>query len=223
MRSNLFGTHLETTPITGMTLQNPRMVRASVDGELVARQGSMIAYQGNLDFRYQGPGLGRFLKSAITGEGLPLMRCVGQGEVFLAHNAQEIHLVELDGDSLTVNGDSVLAFEPTVSWDIRMDSATKVTSGNWFTTVFSGVGRVAIVCHGTPVVLTVDVPTFVDLQSAVAWTSTLRTTIRSTAKLSGLVGRSSGEALQIGFTGAGFVVVQASEGPHVPEHEHERR
>jgi uncharacterized protein (AIM24 family) len=221
MRSDLFGTHLETTATAGITIQNAHMVRAAVSGELMARQGSMVAYQGDIDFRYQGNGIGRRIKSAVTGEGLPLMRCVGQGDVFLAHNAQEVHLVDLDGDSLTVNGDNVLAFEPGVDWDIHMlDGATSLAAGGLFNTVFTGHGRVAILCHGTPVVLTVDIPTYVDLASAVAWSSSLDTSLRRTARIGALIGRGSGEALQIGFSGFGFVVVQASEGPHVAAHDH---
>ena len=53
---------------------------------------------------------------------------------------------------------------------------------------------------------------FVDMQSAVLWSSTLTSTVRKTAKLGAVVGRGSGEAYQLGFTGQGIVVVQASEG-----------
>lgn len=39
-------------------------------------------------------------------------------------------------------------------------------------------------------------------------------------KLKALVGRGSGEVAQIRFDGQGFVIVQASEGPSVPAHNH---
>jgi hypothetical protein len=41
-----------------------------------------------------------------------------------------------------------------------------------------------------------------------------------TAGASALIGRGSGEAFQIAFEGQGLVVVQASEGPVVPKHDH---
>ena len=44
------------------------------------------------------------------------------------------------------------------------------------------------------------------------WSTSLQSTIRKTAKLGAVVGRGSGEAYQLGLTGQGFVVVQASEG-----------
>ncbi|HLZ39246.1 MAG TPA: AIM24 family protein [Mycobacteriales bacterium] len=218
MRSSLFGENVETTAAQPMTLQNPRMLKVRLDNALTdvyARQGTMVAYQGEVDFQFQGGGMGRFLKKMVTGEGLPLMKCTGRGDVFLAQDAQEIHLVDLDGDSITVNGRNVLAFEPGLDWDIRRVEGVSMLAGGLFNTVFSGRGRLAIAAHGTPVVLSVDAPTYADLQSAIAWSSSLQTSVRRTARLGSLVGRGSGEAFQLSFTGYGVVVVQASEGPAV--------
>ena len=175
MRSALFGENLESSSTEGMTLQNPRLLKVRLDGELMARQGAMVAYQGQIDFQFQGGGVGRFLKKALTGEGLALMKCVGRGDVFLAQDAQEIHLVDLDGSAgLTVNGANVLAFEPTLEWDIRRVEGASMLSGGLFNTVFTGSGRIAVAAHGTPVVLNVDAPTYADMQSAVAWSSLAR-------------------------------------------------
>ena len=55
MRSELFGQNLEaSTPGEVFALQNSRMLRVALDGEVMARQGSMIAFQGQVDFEYQG-------------------------------------------------------------------------------------------------------------------------------------------------------------------------
>ena len=78
----------------------------------------------------------------------------------------------------------------------------------------------AITVHGTPVVLNVDQPTFVDMQSAVLWSTTLQSGVRKTATASALIGRGSGEAYQLALSGHGFVVVQASEGHTVLPHNH---
>ena len=56
MRSDLFGTNLESTTADRFTLQNSRMLRVALDGEVMARQGAMVAYQGQIDFAYQGSG-----------------------------------------------------------------------------------------------------------------------------------------------------------------------
>ncbi len=224
MRSDLFGNNLETTSEESLSLQNPRMLKARLEGaELLARQGAMVAYQGQIDFVYEGAGgVGRFLKKALTGEGVPLMRCRGTGDVFLAQDANELHILDLDGnDGVTVNGANVLAFEPGLTWDIRRVEGASALSGGVFNMVFSGRGRLVVSAFGTPVVLnTGEAPTYADLQSAVAWSSSLQTRLVRTAGAAALIGRGSGEAFQLAFAGQGFLVVQASEGPVVPKHDH---
>ncbi|MCW2614057.1 MAG: hypothetical protein JWN08_1051 [Frankiales bacterium] len=223
MRSNLFGENLESTSDEAMSLQNPRMLKVRLDGEVLARQGSMVAYQGQVEFAYEGAGgVGKFLKKALTGEGVPLMRCRGKGDLFLAQDANELHVLDLDGgDSVTVNGANVLAFEPGLTWDIRRVEGASALSGGVFNMVFSGTGRLVVSAFGTPVVLdTGEAPTFADLQAAIAWSSSLQTRLVRTAGASALIGRGSGEAFQLSFQGRGFLVVQASEGPVVPKHNH---
>jgi uncharacterized protein (AIM24 family) len=220
MRSALFSEeHLESAA-QGMTLQNPKMLRVRFAGEFYARQGSMVAYQGNVDFAYQSQGIGRFMKQALTGESLPLMKVTGQGDVFLANDADVVYLVDLEGDSITVNGQNILALDTGLKWDVHRVEGAGMFAGGLFNTVVTGKGRVALTAHGTPVVLHVDAPTFVDIQAAVAWSTTLQTSVRRTAKMGAIIGRGSGEAVQLAFSGSGFVVVQASEGRQVVPHSH---
>jgi uncharacterized protein (AIM24 family) len=118
MRSALFAPEMMEQPTEeSFTLQNPHLLKVALDGELMARQGSMVAYQGQVAIEYRGAGgIGKFLKRALTGEGAPLMKATGQGTLLLAHQANAIYLIRLDGEGLTVNGDNILAFEPTISW-----------------------------------------------------------------------------------------------------------
>jgi uncharacterized protein (AIM24 family) len=221
VRSDLFGSNLEAASGEAFALQNSRMLRVALDGEVMARQGTMVAFQGQVDFEYQGSGgIGRMLKKAVTGEGVPLMRCRGKGDLFLANFAAEVHLLKLEGDALSVSGHSILAFEPTLTWDIRRIEGASMFAGGLFNTILQGTGWVAITAHGTPVVLQTDVPTFADAQAAIAWSAGLQTSIHRTMKVGALVGRGSGEAVQLAFAGSGFVVVQASEGQGVAPHKH---
>ena len=152
MRSELFGENLEAGTQDRFALQNPRLLRIGLDGDVMARQGSMVAYQGELDFAHQGSGgVGRFLKKSLTGEGVPLMKVSGRGDLFLADDASEIHLITLEGDSVTVNGRNVLAFDSALSWDIKKVEGASMLAGGVFNTVFTGTGQVAITAHGTPV------------------------------------------------------------------------
>jgi uncharacterized protein (AIM24 family) len=151
---------------------------------------------------------------------MSLMKVSGRGEVFFADDAMEIHLVNLEDDSLTVNGSNVLAFDPTLAWDIKRVEGASMMAGGVFNTTFTGTGTVAITAHGTPVVLNVDAPTYADIQAAVAWSTSLSTSVRRTAGAGAVIGRGSGEAVQRVFQGQGFVVVQASEGRTVAPHKH---
>lgn len=209
--------HSEATTDPGSFVkQNERMLKVDLKGTtgyFYAKQGSMVAYQGDVDFSYEGSGsVGKFFKKALTTEGMKLMKVSGDGEVFLADQADEVFLVTLENESVTIGGGHVLAFESTLAWDIQKVEGASMLSGGLFNTTFTGTGTLAITVHGTPVLLNVDVPTFVDMQAAVLWSTTLQSGIRKTAKASAMIGRGSGEAYQLALSGQGFVVVQASEG-----------
>jgi uncharacterized protein (AIM24 family) len=218
MRSSLFSQeYLEASPTDGFGLQNSKMLKVTLSGgDVMARQGAMVAYQGQVGFDYQSAGgIGKMLKKAVTGEGVDLMRVSGNGDVFFADLASDVHVIELDGsDGFSVNGISVLAFESTLQWDIKMIGNAGMLGGGLFNTYFTGTGKLAITTRGTPVVLTVDAPTYVDTDAVVAWSASLQTSIHSSGfKPMALLGRSSGEAFQLAFSGSGFVIVQPSENP----------
>ena len=201
-----------------MRLQNSKMLKIELNGECMARAGSMVAYQGQVQFQALGTGgIGKFLKQKLTGEGVPLMRVRGKGDVFLAENASDIHLIDLDGgDALSTNGANVLAFESTLKYDIKMVSgAGMMSNSGLFNCVFSGQGRIAVTTKGTPVVLTVDQPTYVDPQAAICWSAGLQTGYHRADQmgLGTLLGRTTGERFTMSFSGQGFVVVQPSEEP----------
>lgn len=219
MRSSLLD-HAERSVEPGsFQLQNDRMLKVDLRGTggfFFAKQGSMVAYQGDVDFAYEGSGgLGKMFKKAFTGEGMSLMKVSGSGDVFLAQDADQVFVLHLEDEGVTVNGANVLAFESSLAWDINRVEGASMLSGGLFNTTFTGTGALAVTAFGTPVVLDVDVPTFVDMQAAVLWSTSLQSSIRKTAKLGAAIGRGSGEAYQLALSGHGIVVVQASEG-HPP-------
>ncbi|WP_210424404.1 AIM24 family protein [Gephyromycinifex aptenodytis] len=200
------------------SLQNPQMLRVALGEDVLAVKGSMVAYQGAVTFAHEKSGsMGRLLKKVLTNEDLPLMRCQGQGEVFFAHEAGHVYLVELDGDGLTINGHSLLAFDAALDWDIKRVQGVGMFSGGLFNTVISGRGVVAVSAIGAPVVLdTSQQPTYVDIQSAVGWSSHLQPQVVSSMNMRSMLRGGTGEAFQYAFHGPGFVVVQPSEGPSLP-------
>ena len=72
------------------------------------------------------------------------MKVSGTGEVFLAFHAQEVHLVKLADDKITVNSHNLLAFEAGIDWDIRkVEGASGVLAGGLFNLELAGTGWVA--------------------------------------------------------------------------------
>lgn len=197
-------------------LQNSKMLKVLVgDQPVMARQGSMVAYQGRIGFENPGSGgLGKMFKQAATGEGVPLMRCSGQGELFLADQAAEIQVLYLENDQVSVNGSNVLAFSAGIEWDIhRLGGRSALAAGDLFNVALRGTGFVAITTKGYPVALDVgSAPTFADAQSVVLWTAGVQMDIRTdTGGLRSLVRGGSGETFQMAFSGQGAVIVQPYE------------
>jgi uncharacterized protein (AIM24 family) len=214
-----YGETTSTEP--GPSLQNDRLLRVRVAEPFMARQGAMVAYQGGVNFAYQGGGAARFLKKALTGEGLSLMRVEGQGDVFLADTAKKVHILRLSDSGISINGSCVLAFSGSLDWNVERVRGGSIVAGGLFNTTLRGTGWVAITTEGDPVVLdAAEAPTFADANALVAWSVDLQTSIRSTATAGALIGRGSGEAFQVQFGGRGFVIVQPSEGAVVPPHSH---
>jgi uncharacterized protein (AIM24 family) len=216
VRSDLFAPDKTARPATesGMTLQNAKCVKYTVNGECFARQGSMIAYRGDLRFDVKGQGVGKFLKRAITGEGLSLMAVRGTGEAWFAHEAANCFVIGLDpGDSLTINGRNVLVFDPALAYDIKVVKGAGMTGGGLFNSVFTGHGNLAVVCEGEPIVIPVapNAPVCVDTDAVVGWSARLHTSLRRSQSFGSMLRGGSGEAVQLMLEGEGFVIVRPSE------------
>ena len=206
----------ESTSTDAFVLQNAKLLKVHLDQVAIrAKRGAMVAYQGDVSFEHAGSGgLGRLVKKVTTGEGQSLMYVSGRGEVFLADSAQEVHLIYLQNDRITVNGENVLAFDAGIEWDIeRMKSVGGMMGGGLFNTRLEGTGWVAVLTDGPPVRLDVaQAATFADAQAAVAWSAGVRTSMKTDIKLKGMVGLGSGETFQMAFSGEGWLLVQPSEG-----------
>ena len=199
---------------SGPQKQNDRLLRVRVEEPFLAKQGAMVAYQGTVDFAYQGGGVAKFIKKSLTGEGLSLMQVSGTGDVFLADEAKHVHILRLTNSGLSVSGKNVLAFSSSLDWNVERVRGGSMAAGGLFNTSLRGTGWVVITTDGLPVVLNAgEAPTFADANALVAWSIGLQTNIKSSVTAGALIGRGSGEAFQVAFSGQGFVIVQPSEGP----------
>jgi uncharacterized protein (AIM24 family) len=104
MQSPLFA-HNDQQTQERWSLQNKQMLRVALEGhdDILARKGTMVAYQGLVEFDAEYQSNDQSRARAHTGEGLDLMRCHGQGTVYLANLAQRVHVMEVEQDGLTVD------------------------------------------------------------------------------------------------------------------------
>ncbi|MEU5824954.1 TerD family protein [Streptomyces sp. NPDC047803] len=207
----------ETATGQRWTPQNQQLMRVdlNVSGTgVLARQGSMVMYQGKVDFSYKGAGFAGRLVGNATGQEMQLMRCTGRGQVFLAEEGSHLHSVELQGDGICVSAENVLAFDETLQYEVRRIEGHGIPGGALFTMQFQGTGTVVVKTHGTPVVLPVTPTTFADCNAVVAWSSASQVIVSSQVRLrrNAYPGH-SGETVNLQFRGApgNFIVVQPYE------------
>lgn len=200
------------------TQQNPKMMRADLSqagGQpVLARQGSMVLYQGKVDFGYKGAGFTGRIVGNVTGQEMQLMRCTGGGQVFFAENAAYLHPIELQGDAICVSAENVLAFDETLQHEVRRIEGHGIPGGALYTMQFHGTGTVIVKTHGTPVVLPVTPTTYADSNAIVAWSAAAQVIVSSQVRLrrTAFPGH-SGETVNLQFRGApgNFIVVQPYE------------
>ncbi|WP_102509474.1 AIM24 family protein [Sanguibacter massiliensis] len=214
----LFQQFAENTSQDQFSLQGSKMLKINMGfGPVWSRSGAMVAYQGDVRFEKKGQGAARFLKAAVTGEGLDLMKCSGSGQLFLADLAQNVQIIYLENDMISINGASVLAISDSIQWDIKMiKPGAGMAAGGLSNVVCQGTGYIAVTTAGEPVALDVtEAPTFGDPQAVVLWTGGVQMNVKvDTGGLGSLLRGGSGETFQLAFGGQGVVVVQPSEGFH---------
>jgi uncharacterized protein (AIM24 family) len=198
-------------------LESARMLEVNLNGRVWTKMGSMVAYCGNIKFTREGimeHGIGKFLKKAVSGEGAKLTKAEGTGRLYLADAGKKIQILNLQGETIFVNGNDLLAFEDRINWDISiMRKMSAMIAGGLFNVKLSGEGMIVITSHYEPLVLMVtrERPVITDPNATIAWSGSLAPEFRTDISMKTFFGRGSGESIQMMFQGEGFVVIQPFE------------
>jgi uncharacterized protein (AIM24 family) len=216
---DFIATHADQERNAGVfEIENKSMLQINLNGMVYAKAGAMIAYRGNVKFSRKSAfedGLGKLFKKALTGEGMTLMKMEGQGRIYLADKGKRVHVLQLQDESICVNGNDMLALESSLDSDITMvKSMAGMMAGGLFNVKISGSGLAAITTHGDPLLLPVSSATgivYTDPNATVAWSGNLKPDMRTDISLGTLFGRASGESVQMKFSGEGWVLVQPYE------------
>jgi uncharacterized protein (AIM24 family) len=204
---------------------NSKVVRVQVapGQEILARRGAMLGYQGQVTFRPiagQGQGVGGMVGAAMSGESSKMMVAEGTGSVLYGFRGLHVSIIELTGDSLTIEASRLLAHHANLQTSIEMlaqggvRSAVRgaMTGQGLFTTRVAGQGSVAVLSHGGTFPLQLTGETVgVDPQAYVGHVGALNVELKASVGMRDLIGRGSGEAFQLHVSGHGTVYVQASE------------
>ena len=204
----------------GFRLNGSRVLEIDLSGDAVrAATGSMIAYTGDVSFKNAGMGGGdglmAGLKRRATGESVALMQCTGQGTVWFAKDAMEVLIVELNGDTLKVESEQLLALSDKLKTDVAFAGVRGASSGQGlFTTTVTGFGTVALLSSGGPPIaleVSPQYPLVVDPDAFIASRGQLNQSFVTDVSWRNLIGESSGEAFSLRFDGSGVVYIQPEE------------
>jgi uncharacterized protein (AIM24 family) len=196
-----------------------RVLHADLQGDSVrAASGSMVAYTGKVEFKSAGMGGGggfrAALKQRVAGESISLMTCSGAGRVYLAQDAMDVTVVQLQNDRLTVESDHILAVTDGLQLDVQFAGLRGMTSGQGLaTTTVTGTGQVAIMSEGPLIALAVTPgePLVVDPDVYVAGTGQTQMSLVSGVSWRSVIGEDGGEPFSLRFEGNGTVYIQPAE------------
>src|SRR5207248_3131475 len=120
-----------------------------------------------------------------------------------AFTLQNSKLLKVSLDQITIQAKlgSMVAYQG----DVRFEHAGSGGMGRLLKKAVTGEGTRLMKGEGTGEVFLAD-------QAQITWSSGVQTQVKVDANLKTLVGRGSGETVQMAFTGEGWVLVQPSEG-----------
>lgn len=194
--------------------ETPRIMEINLSDNFAwIKKGAMIAYTGDVKFVMEDlfeHGVKNVVKRFVTGESGNLVKAKGTGKVYIADEGKKISILNLQEDKLFVNGTNVLAFEPSIKWDIKLMKLSSMMAGGFTNIEIKGTGMLAITTMYEPMTLKVtpDCPVMTDPSATIAWSADLKTSFKTDISVKTLIGRGSGDSIQMKFEGEGFVIVQ---------------
>lgn len=107
----------------------------------------------------------------------------------------------------------MLVFDASLSYDVKVVKGTGMTGGGLFNSVFTGQGKLGVICEGEPIVIPVSPqqPVYADTDAVVGWSAQLSASLHRSQSFGSMLRGGSGEAVQMALEGEGFVIVRPSE------------
>jgi uncharacterized protein (AIM24 family) len=134
--------------------------------------------------------------------------------VYLASEATEVTLVQLTGDTLFVESESLLALDGNLQTGVQFVGLRGMGTGQGLaTTKVDGHGTVAVLSEGPAIALEVtpQTPLCVDPHAYVCHHGQLQQDVVTDVNWRTVIGQGSGESVQFRYQGHGLVYVQPAE------------
>lgn len=94
-----------------------------------------MARRGQITLTRQGmreQGVGKMVKKAFTGEGMKLVKVEGAGKLYCAEHGKVVSVLELNNESISINGNDVLALSASLQYDIKFAKGASMLAGGLF-------------------------------------------------------------------------------------------
>jgi len=204
--------------VSRFQLKNDRLLAVDLlDEKVMAIAGSMVAYEGSIKFEKAilgGEGIFGAIKRKLTNESLSVMQTSGKGTVYFAQEAREVSIIQLNNEKIFIESSRLLAYDQSLRTNTAFAGLHGAASGQGlFTTTVEGNGNIAVISHGSLLMLEVrpDTPLFVDPDAFIAYKGNIDRQFVFDVNWKTMIGESSGESYQIKFSGSGIVYIQPSE------------
>ena len=188
--------------------ESARTLRIDVDGGIWLKPGAAIAYRGEIAFVRLPTLSARSITSAVLREAAPLVRAVGQGRLYCGHHGCHAHIVRLEGETIFVAWQDLLAFEAAL-----VGHGVGIAAGGMVVMKLTGHGSLALASHGQPLALAVTPghPVRTDPHATLGWSAELTPLLKTDLSWRSAFGHGGQEPIQMLFDGTGFVLVQPYE------------
>ncbi|STR44591.1 AIM24 family protein [Iodobacter fluviatilis] len=205
---------------------NEKLIEITLNNEEVfAKKGSMIAYQGKLNFARSflaGGGVQDLAMRTVTSESNAVMVAKGSGKVYYGHDGLFVSIIQVNNEMVYVESETLLAYDARLTvgtmflgnqGGVQSMVRGAVSGQGLFTTTLQGTGEMAILSDGNAIALpvTAEQPVFVDPNAYIGHKGNLTSAIVTDLNWKTFVGQASGESYQVKFMGQGTVYIQASE------------
>jgi uncharacterized protein (AIM24 family) len=191
--------------------ESERILRIEVDGGVFIKPGAAVAYRGEIKFERLATLDAVSASDAAMRELSPLVRAKGKGRLFVGHRGSNVRTVRLNGETLFVASQDLLAFEESLAFDTTLvGNGIGVAAGGMTAVRLSGHGALALACLGGPLTLRVmdGMPVSTAPRATLAWSGGLAPQLKTDLSWRSAIGHGGQQGLQMLFEGNGFVLVQ---------------